>query len=181
MGHCAADSVAIKTKCPVTGVLGQGSPLAARRGGVVNCSLLFSHWVLVRQAQWPGWSQRSVEPQMKTCVQSWQSICLPGTSLVTVGRRRILDFPRAVSTSAGWDWFYPPDPQLSCTVLAGTGFTHQIPNSAAHAVLRSQMRRQTVIRLLQLLRAAQKTAASLAGRSDSGRTAQCRKATFPLK
>ena len=56
-----------------------------------------------------------MEPQSKVCVQFWQSTCLPGTLLDTVGRRQILEVPRAVTTSAGWDWSYPPDPQLSCT------------------------------------------------------------------
>ena len=64
-----------------------------------------------------------MEPQIKVvqsrCARSsWQSPRLTETSLVSARRRRILVFPRTLSTSAGWIRPYPLD-----------------PSSAAHAVL----------------------------------------------
>ena len=54
-----------------------------------------------------------MEPQIKDCVQLWQSPGLTETSLVSARRIQVLVIPRALSTSAGWIWPYPPDPSSS--------------------------------------------------------------------
>ena len=70
-------------------------------------------------------------------------------------------------------------PSLWAPALIGTGFTHRVLNSAAHVVLPVADVQSDSYMSSPAALAAQETAASLAGRSGSGRTTQCRKANFP--
>ena len=125
-----------------------------------NLQLCCVQWTLPLSLKtlWPHWRGRPRRKKTNTRLsprsehQRWLGLVLPTRSPTQLH-------------SAGWDWFYQPDPQLSCTCSPPP-----VADAQADSYTSSPVAPDCA-----------ETAASHAGCSDSGRTAQCWKATFPLK